>query len=150
MNMKMRDHKLLTQIPGELEHAIKSRCKKDCTLGEITNTLQEVWIGKSIGRYDNNRTGANRYNPTLERKEAHYPAELEKTRTCHRCGSPNQYEDNCPKDRKQIFPREEETRKYQEGYEYCRDSMGNGFRDSHTVNQPPMISILCNLRTMIQ
>ncbi|MBW0528459.1 hypothetical protein O181_068174 [Austropuccinia psidii MF-1] len=103
--MKMRDHKLLTQMPGELEHAVKSRCEKDFTLGEIANNLQEVWIGKSIGRYNNNRTGAKRYNPTIERKEAHYPEELEKTRTCHRCGSPNHYADNCPKDRKEIFPR---------------------------------------------
>ncbi|MBW0502294.1 hypothetical protein O181_042009 [Austropuccinia psidii MF-1] len=29
MNIQMRNHKLLTQIPGELEHAVKSRCNQN-------------------------------------------------------------------------------------------------------------------------
>ncbi|MBW0553000.1 hypothetical protein O181_092715 [Austropuccinia psidii MF-1] len=28
MNIQMRNHKLLTQIPGELEHAVKCRCNQ--------------------------------------------------------------------------------------------------------------------------
>ncbi|MBW0492760.1 hypothetical protein O181_032475 [Austropuccinia psidii MF-1] len=31
MNIQMRNHKLLTQMPGELEHAVKWRCNHNCT-----------------------------------------------------------------------------------------------------------------------
>ncbi|MBW0503902.1 hypothetical protein O181_043617 [Austropuccinia psidii MF-1] len=41
MNIQMRNHKLLTQIPGELEHAVKCRCNRNCTLDEISTTLQD-------------------------------------------------------------------------------------------------------------
>ncbi|MBW0549624.1 hypothetical protein O181_089339, partial [Austropuccinia psidii MF-1] len=41
MNIQMRNHKLLTQIPGELEHAVKCRCNQNCTLDDIANTLQD-------------------------------------------------------------------------------------------------------------
>ncbi|MBW0472514.1 hypothetical protein O181_012229 [Austropuccinia psidii MF-1] len=30
MNIQMRNHYLLTQIPGELEHAVKCRCSQNC------------------------------------------------------------------------------------------------------------------------
>ncbi|MBW0506986.1 hypothetical protein O181_046701 [Austropuccinia psidii MF-1] len=42
MNIQMRNHKLLTQMPGELEHAVKCRCNQNCTLDDIANTLQDV------------------------------------------------------------------------------------------------------------
>ncbi|MBW0490041.1 hypothetical protein O181_029756 [Austropuccinia psidii MF-1] len=32
MNIQMRNHKLLTQMRGELEHAVKCRCNHNCTL----------------------------------------------------------------------------------------------------------------------
>ncbi|MBW0578811.1 hypothetical protein O181_118526 [Austropuccinia psidii MF-1] len=42
MNTQMRDHKLLTQLPGELEHAVKCRCNQNSTLYDISNTLQDI------------------------------------------------------------------------------------------------------------
>ncbi|MBW0467195.1 hypothetical protein O181_006910 [Austropuccinia psidii MF-1] len=51
MNSKMRNHKLLKQIPGELEHAIKGRCNQSFTLDEISNTLQDVRQRTNIGKY---------------------------------------------------------------------------------------------------
>ncbi|MBW0542132.1 hypothetical protein O181_081847 [Austropuccinia psidii MF-1] len=42
MNIQMRNHKLLTQLPGELEHAVKCRCNQNCTLDDISNTLQDI------------------------------------------------------------------------------------------------------------
>ncbi|MBW0519091.1 hypothetical protein O181_058806 [Austropuccinia psidii MF-1] len=42
MNTQMRDHKLLTQMPGELEDAVKCRCNHNCTLYYIANTLQDA------------------------------------------------------------------------------------------------------------
>ncbi|MBW0527260.1 hypothetical protein O181_066975 [Austropuccinia psidii MF-1] len=42
MNIQMRSHKLLTQLQGELEHAVKCRCNQNCTLDDIANTLQDL------------------------------------------------------------------------------------------------------------
>ncbi|MBW0460322.1 hypothetical protein O181_000037 [Austropuccinia psidii MF-1] len=41
INIQMRNHKLLTQIPGELDHAVKCRCNHKVTLDDIANTLQD-------------------------------------------------------------------------------------------------------------
>ncbi|MBW0461194.1 hypothetical protein O181_000909 [Austropuccinia psidii MF-1] len=38
MNIQMRNHKLLTQMPGKLEHAVKCRGNQNCTLDDIANT----------------------------------------------------------------------------------------------------------------
>ncbi|MBW0584730.1 hypothetical protein O181_124445 [Austropuccinia psidii MF-1] len=89
MNIQMRNHKLLTQVPGELELAVKSRCNKECTLDDISNTLQEVRSKTSIGGYDTHSTGDNWENTILETKEADDPEELGKPGICHNCGSPN-------------------------------------------------------------
>ncbi|MBW0572536.1 hypothetical protein O181_112251 [Austropuccinia psidii MF-1] len=51
MNIQMRNHKLLTQIPGAPEHAIKCRYNKSCNLDDIANTLQDVRNRKNIGKY---------------------------------------------------------------------------------------------------
>ncbi|MBW0517696.1 hypothetical protein O181_057411 [Austropuccinia psidii MF-1] len=91
MNLQMRNHKLLTQVPGELEHAVKSRCNKECTLDYISNSLQEVRSKTSIGRDDTHSTGDNWENTNLETKEAHDPEESGKPGICHNCGLPNQF-----------------------------------------------------------
>ncbi|MBW0550284.1 hypothetical protein O181_089999 [Austropuccinia psidii MF-1] len=44
INTQMRNHKLLTQMPGELKHSVKCRCRQNCTLDDIANTLQ--YMGK--------------------------------------------------------------------------------------------------------
>ncbi|MBW0475473.1 hypothetical protein O181_015188 [Austropuccinia psidii MF-1] len=41
MNIQMRNHKFLTQMPEELEHAVECRCNHSCTLDDISNTLQD-------------------------------------------------------------------------------------------------------------
>ncbi|MBW0478813.1 hypothetical protein O181_018528 [Austropuccinia psidii MF-1] len=41
MNIQMRNHKLLTKIPAELEHAVKCRCNQICTVDDISTTLQD-------------------------------------------------------------------------------------------------------------
>ncbi|MBW0531250.1 hypothetical protein O181_070965 [Austropuccinia psidii MF-1] len=45
----MRNHKLLTQLPGELEHALKFRCNQNCTLYDIANTLKDIRKGTNMG-----------------------------------------------------------------------------------------------------
>ncbi|MBW0543532.1 hypothetical protein O181_083247 [Austropuccinia psidii MF-1] len=51
MKIQMRNHKLLTQMPGELEHALKCRCNQNCTLDGISNTLQDVMKRTNRGKY---------------------------------------------------------------------------------------------------
>ncbi|MBW0589052.1 hypothetical protein O181_128767 [Austropuccinia psidii MF-1] len=81
-------------------------------------------IRTSIGRYNNHSTGDNRDNPTLEAKETH-DSDSEITTGFHNCESHNHYAENSPKDREEIFAREEETTKDQEGHESDSDSVGN-------------------------
>ncbi|MBW0549752.1 hypothetical protein O181_089467 [Austropuccinia psidii MF-1] len=94
-------------------------------------------IRKSIGRYKTHSTGDNMENPSLETKEAHDSEELKKTKTCHNCRAPNHYAESCPKYRKEIFSREEETTKDQEAYESDYDSVRNGCgNDSYSESTP--------------
>ncbi|MBW0482200.1 hypothetical protein O181_021915 [Austropuccinia psidii MF-1] len=41
MNIPMRNHTLLTEMPGELDHAVKCRFNQFCTLDEISNALND-------------------------------------------------------------------------------------------------------------
>ncbi|MBW0471685.1 hypothetical protein O181_011400 [Austropuccinia psidii MF-1] len=50
-NIQMRNHKLLPQIPRELENAVKFGCNQNCTLDDISNTLQDIRKRTNIGRY---------------------------------------------------------------------------------------------------
>ncbi|MBW0544845.1 hypothetical protein O181_084560 [Austropuccinia psidii MF-1] len=51
MNIQMRNHKLLTQPPVELEHAVKCRCNYNFTLDDIANTLQDIRKRTNIGKF---------------------------------------------------------------------------------------------------
>ncbi|MBW0479814.1 hypothetical protein O181_019529 [Austropuccinia psidii MF-1] len=51
MKIQMRKNKLLTQVVGELEHAVKCMCIQSFTLDEISNTLEDVRKRKDIGKY---------------------------------------------------------------------------------------------------
>ncbi|MBW0503690.1 hypothetical protein O181_043405 [Austropuccinia psidii MF-1] len=51
MNIQMGNHKLLKQMPGEPEHAVKCRCNHNCTLDDIANTLQDIRKKTNIGKY---------------------------------------------------------------------------------------------------
>ncbi|MBW0487339.1 hypothetical protein O181_027054 [Austropuccinia psidii MF-1] len=79
----------------------------------------------SIGRYNTHSTGDIRENPTLEAKDTH-DSESEILTGFHNCESPNHYSDSFPKGREEIFEREKETRRDQEGPESDSDIVGNG------------------------
>ncbi|MBW0519279.1 hypothetical protein O181_058994 [Austropuccinia psidii MF-1] len=54
-----------SQIPGELEHAVKFRCNHSCTPDEIQNTLQDVRKRTNIGKYppyESSHQGESRVN----------------------------------------------------------------------------------------
>ncbi|MBW0507182.1 hypothetical protein O181_046897 [Austropuccinia psidii MF-1] len=51
MNIQMRNHKFLKQMPGELEHAVKCRCNQNCPLDDIANHLQDIRKRTNTGKY---------------------------------------------------------------------------------------------------
>ncbi|MBW0462445.1 hypothetical protein O181_002160 [Austropuccinia psidii MF-1] len=128
MNIQMRNCKLLTKMPGELEHAVKCRCNHNCTLDEIENTLQDIRKRTDIGKYSPyKRSGFKEKRPfRVEFKDKHRERVAEvakKNNSCHNCGSTDHYANNCPKAKKKV-PEEEYPTEDSES-----DSMGDAIRE---------------------
>ncbi|MBW0546578.1 hypothetical protein O181_086293 [Austropuccinia psidii MF-1] len=115
MNIQMRNTKLLTQMPGELEHAVKFRCNHKCTLDDIANTLQD-----------------------FKDKPRERVAEVAKEKnSCHNCGLTDHYANNCPKAKKKVYaiekvPEEESPIEDSDSY-----SMGDAIREKSDEEQDP-------------
>ncbi|MBW0569096.1 hypothetical protein O181_108811 [Austropuccinia psidii MF-1] len=108
MNIQMRNHKLLTQLPGELEHAVKCRCNQNCTLDEISNTLQDISKRTNIGKFTPYKSSGFKekqpFRLELKDKPKERVEEVEKKRNyCHYCGSTDHYANNCPKAKKKVY-----------------------------------------------
>ncbi|MBW0468932.1 hypothetical protein O181_008647 [Austropuccinia psidii MF-1] len=58
MNIQMRNPKLLTQMPGELDHAVKYKCNQSCNLDDIAITLQDLRERTNIGKYSQFRSSS--------------------------------------------------------------------------------------------
>ncbi|MBW0533433.1 hypothetical protein O181_073148 [Austropuccinia psidii MF-1] len=91
MNTQMRNHKLLTQMPGELEHAVKCRCNQNCTLDEIDNTLQDVRKRTNIGKFTPYRSSCFKQKQPFRVELKDNPKERvaeapKKKNSCHNCG----------------------------------------------------------------
>ncbi|MBW0583705.1 hypothetical protein O181_123420 [Austropuccinia psidii MF-1] len=109
MNIQMRNHKLLTQMPGELKHAVKCRCNHNCTLDENANTLKDVRKRTNIGKYTPYKSSGfeekQPFRVELKDKPRERVAEVAKKKnSCHNCGSTEHYENNCPKGKKKSMP----------------------------------------------
>ncbi|MBW0474374.1 hypothetical protein O181_014089 [Austropuccinia psidii MF-1] len=89
MNTQLRNHKLLTQIPGELEHAIKFRFNQSCAPDDIANTLNDVGKRTHIWKNSLNRGKSFKEKQPyrVENKDKPKIAEVtSKKNTCHDCG----------------------------------------------------------------
>ncbi|MBW0520271.1 hypothetical protein O181_059986 [Austropuccinia psidii MF-1] len=89
MNIQIRNHKLLTQMPGELEHAVKCRCNHNCTVHETANTLQDLRKRTNIGKYTPSKSsGFKEKQPfRVEFKDKHRERVAEvakKKNSCHK------------------------------------------------------------------
>ncbi|MBW0562339.1 hypothetical protein O181_102054 [Austropuccinia psidii MF-1] len=87
----MSTHKLQTQIPGELEHAVKCRCNHNCTLDDIANTLQDVEKITNIGKYTPYKSSGFKekqpFRVEFKEKPREMLAEVAKMKnSCHSCG----------------------------------------------------------------
>ena len=108
MNTQMRNHKLLTQMPGELEHAVKCRCNHNCTLDEIANTLQEVRKRTNKGKLTPYKSSVFKEKQPLRVKFKEKPRErvaevTKKKNSGHNCGSTDHYANNCPKAKNKFY-----------------------------------------------
>ncbi|MBW0536354.1 hypothetical protein O181_076069 [Austropuccinia psidii MF-1] len=109
MNIRMRNKKLLTQMPGELEDSVKCRFNHNCTLDDIANTLQD-----------------------FKDKPRERVAEVaKKTNSCHNCGSTDHYSNNCPKAKKKVYAIEKVLEEESPTEDSDSDSMGDAIREQY-------------------
>ncbi|MBW0542574.1 hypothetical protein O181_082289 [Austropuccinia psidii MF-1] len=142
INTKIRNHKLLTQIQAELEHAVKCRCNQSFTLDDIANTLQDVRKRKNVGKYCPYKSSCFRekkpFSVELKDKPSERVAEVTKKKnSCHNCGSTEHYANNCPKAKKKVYaigevPEEESPTEDSES-----DSMNDAIREQSDEEQDP-------------
>ncbi|MBW0560833.1 hypothetical protein O181_100548 [Austropuccinia psidii MF-1] len=105
MKIQMRNQKLLTQVPGELENAVKCRCNHNCTVDHIANKLQDMKQRKNRGKYSPYKRSGFREKPPFRVKFKEKPRErveevAKKKNSCQSCGSTDHYSNNCPKAKK--------------------------------------------------
>ncbi|MBW0466817.1 hypothetical protein O181_006532 [Austropuccinia psidii MF-1] len=142
MNIQMRNHKLLVQMPGEVEHAVKCRCNQSFTLDGIANTLQYASKIINIGKYSQFRSSSSEerqhFRVDFKAKPKEKMAEVIKNKnTCDSCGSTDHYANNCPKAKKKVYaieqvPEEESPTKDSES-----DSMDDAIREKFDDDQDP-------------
>ncbi|MBW0589776.1 hypothetical protein O181_129491 [Austropuccinia psidii MF-1] len=147
MNLQMSNHKLLTKITGELEHAVKFRCNQSCTLDEISNTLQDVRKRKNIGKYFPYKSNGLREKQPfrVEFKDKHRERVAEvamKKNSCHNCGSTDHYANNCPKSKKKVYAIEKVLEEESPTEASESGSMGDAIREQSDDYQDPREELL--------
>ncbi|MBW0514189.1 hypothetical protein O181_053904 [Austropuccinia psidii MF-1] len=134
MKIQMSNNKTLTQIPVELEHALKCMCNQNCTLDEIANTLQDVSkrmnLEKDFSYKGNNFREKKPFRVENKDKLREKMAEVTKKKNyCHNCGSTDHYANRFPKAKKKMYSIEKvpEEEIHAEGSE--SDSMNEPIRE---------------------
>ncbi|MBW0536463.1 hypothetical protein O181_076178 [Austropuccinia psidii MF-1] len=134
MNIQMRNHKLLTQVPGELEHAVKFICNQSCTLDDIENTLQVLRKTKNIGRYFQFRNSGFKEKQPFRVEFKDKPKEkmadvTKKKNTCRNFGSTDHYSNICPKAKKKVYAIEKVPEEESPTEDSESESMGDAIRE---------------------
>ncbi|MBW0517312.1 hypothetical protein O181_057027 [Austropuccinia psidii MF-1] len=142
MNIQIRNHKLLTQLPGELEHAVKCRCNQNCTLDDIANTIQETRKSTNIGKFTPyKRSGFKEKQPfrvEFKDKLKEWVAEVTKKKiSYHNCGSTDHYANNCPNAKKKVYAIEKVPEEESPTVDSESDSMGDSIREPSDDDQDP-------------
>ncbi|MBW0481394.1 hypothetical protein O181_021109 [Austropuccinia psidii MF-1] len=116
MKIQMGNDKLLAQIPGQLEHALKFSCNHNCTVDEIANTLQDVRKTINIGKYIPYKSSGFKerqpFRVEFKDKPRERVAEMAKKKNSfHNFGSTDHYANNCPKAKKNSMPLQKSQRR---------------------------------------
>ncbi|MBW0488655.1 hypothetical protein O181_028370 [Austropuccinia psidii MF-1] len=125
MNIQMRNHKLLTQMPGELEHAVKCRCNKNFTLDDFAKTLQDVRKRTNIGKY-------SPYKSIGYKEKQPFRVEF-KEKPRERVAEAN----NCLKARKEVYVIEKLPEEESPTEDSETDSMENAIREQSDEEKDP-------------
>ncbi|MBW0545990.1 hypothetical protein O181_085705 [Austropuccinia psidii MF-1] len=142
VNIQMRNHKLLTQLSGEQEHAVKCRCNQNCTLDDLANTLQEIMQRTNIGKFTPYKSNGFRekqpFRVEFKAKPKERVAEVTKKKnSCHNCGSTDQYASNFPKAKKKVYAIEKVPEEESPTEDSESDSMGDAIREQSDDDQDP-------------
>ncbi|MBW0489166.1 hypothetical protein O181_028881 [Austropuccinia psidii MF-1] len=140
MNIQMRNHKFLTQMPGELENAVKCIFNQNCTLHDIASTLQDVRKRKNIGKYSPYKSSGFREKQPFRVELKDKPRErvagvTMKKNYCHNCGSTDHYSNNCPKAKKKVYAIEKVLEEESPTEDSESDSMGDAIREKSSEDQ---------------
>ncbi|MBW0542394.1 hypothetical protein O181_082109 [Austropuccinia psidii MF-1] len=138
----MRNHKLLTQISGELDNSVKCRCNHNRTLDEITNTLQDIRKRTNIGNYTPYKSSGFKekqpFRVEFKDKPRERVAEVaNKKNSCHNCGSTDYYAKNCPKEKKKGYAIEKVREEESPTEPSDSGSIGDAIRDQSDEEQDP-------------
>ncbi|MBW0574378.1 hypothetical protein O181_114093 [Austropuccinia psidii MF-1] len=138
----MRNHKLLTQLPGELEPAVKCRCNQNFTLDVIGNTLQDIRKRTNIGKFAPYKSSGFKekqpFRVEFKDKLKERVAEVtKKNNPCHNCGSKDHYANNCPKANKKVYSIEKVPVEESPTEDSESDSKGDAIRESSDDDPDP-------------
>ncbi|MBW0493869.1 hypothetical protein O181_033584 [Austropuccinia psidii MF-1] len=141
MNIQMRNHKLLTQIPAELAHPVKFRCTQNCILDQISNTLHDLWKRKNIAKYSPYKSSGFKekkpFKVEFKDKTRERVEEVSKKNSCHNCGSTDHYSNNCPKAKKKFYAIEKVPEAESPTGDFESDSMRSAIREEYDEEQDP-------------
>ncbi|MBW0570235.1 hypothetical protein O181_109950 [Austropuccinia psidii MF-1] len=140
MNIQMRNQKHLTQLPGELEHAVKCRCNQNCTPDDIANILQDIRKRTKIGKFTPYKTSGFKEKQPFRVDSKHKPKErvaevTKKKNSCHNCGSSDHHVNNCPKAKKKVYAIEKVPEEEFPTEDSESDSMDDAIREPSEDDQ---------------
>ncbi|MBW0481564.1 hypothetical protein O181_021279 [Austropuccinia psidii MF-1] len=142
MNIQMRNHKLLTQMPGELEDSIKYRFNQNCTLDKIAKILKDVRKRTNIGKYfpyrSSNFKEKQPFRVEFKDKPKGRVAEVTKKKdSCHNCGSTDHYANKFPKAKKKVSANDQVPGEGSTAGDSYSDSIGDAIREQSDEDQDP-------------
>ncbi|MBW0497914.1 hypothetical protein O181_037629 [Austropuccinia psidii MF-1] len=142
MNIQMRNHKLLTKIPGEPDHAVKCRCKQSFTLDDIANILQDLRERTNIGKYFQFKSSSFKEKKPFRVELKNKPKEnmeevTKKKKTFYNCGSTDNYSNNCQKAKKKVYYIEKFPEKEFLTEDSESESMGDAITEQSDDEQYP-------------
>ncbi|MBW0506601.1 hypothetical protein O181_046316 [Austropuccinia psidii MF-1] len=147
MNIQMRNHKLLKQMPGELEHAMKCRYNQSFTIDEIANTLQYVRKRTNVRKYSPSKSISFKEKQPFRVEIKDKPKErveevTKKQNSCHTCGSTDHYANNCPKAKPKVYDIEQVPEEEFPTEDSESDSMGDAITEHSDGNKDPKEELL--------